>query len=448
MPPFFRDKSGFEPAIFVALAARVWQAAAGLGTLFFVVRYFNPVEQGYYQTFLSLLAMQSFVELGILNVIVVVVSHEWAGLERRRGGIIHGDAAKQARLAAAARFIALWFVGAALLLFVIGGGIGSLVLAQHGERGIWQHPWLATITLAALALWCQGLVGLLEGCNQVAQVATLRLVQSVTSILVFWVALSSGAGLWSLSAQLAGQLTCSLVFVFLIYRRTILQLLFDRAPSDFDWRKDVWPMQWQLALQGVAGYFMFSFFVPVIYSYWGPVEAGRMGISLQVVIALLGSASAWLTVKTPRLGVMFASGRYAEYERTWIKTSALSMLLLLAGSAVAVGADWLIHRQGLALATRFLPPLPFTFLVAWTVMLYVMQCSATYWRAQRIELLGFWGLVPGAITGIAVWLLGQRYGALGETAGAFCVSAGVIAPLCLHFLRQAHRRIRALSAAA
>jgi hypothetical protein len=441
-----REKTGFEPALLIALSARVWQSAAGLGTLFFVVRYFDPLEQGYYQTFLSLLAMQSFVELGILNVIVVVVSHEWAGLERH-GAVIRGDAAQLARLATAARFIALWFTGAALLLFLIAGGVGSLILAQHGERSIWQLPWLATISLAALVLWCQGLVALLEGCNQVPQVATLRLVQSVASILIFWAALSGGAGLWCLPAQLVGQLACSLVFLFLIYWRTILQLLRDRAASDFDWRKDMWPMQWQLALQGVAGYFMFSFFVPVIYSYWGPVEAGRMGISLQVVIALLGIASAWLTVKTPRLGVMFASGRYADYERTWLKTSILSMLLLLAGSAVAVGADWLIHRQALAVATRFLPPLPFAFLVAWTAVLYVMQCSTTYWRAQRIELLGFWGLVPGGLTGLAVWFLGQRYGAIGATTAAFCVAAGVSAPLCLHFMRQAHRRVKALSAA-
>ena len=71
---------GMERALLVAFCARVWQSLAGLATLYFVIEYFSPETQGYFQTFLSLLALQSFLELGILNAIVSVISHEWAGL--------------------------------------------------------------------------------------------------------------------------------------------------------------------------------------------------------------------------------------------------------------------------------------------------------------------------------------------------------------------------------
>ncbi|MEJ7607911.1 MAG: hypothetical protein WKF37_16980 [Bryobacteraceae bacterium] len=37
-----------------------WQSLAGLGTIYFIIEYFTSETQGYYQTFLSLIALQSF----------------------------------------------------------------------------------------------------------------------------------------------------------------------------------------------------------------------------------------------------------------------------------------------------------------------------------------------------------------------------------------------------
>ncbi|MEJ7607912.1 MAG: hypothetical protein WKF37_16985 [Bryobacteraceae bacterium] len=136
--------------------------------------------------------------------------------------------------------------------------------------------------------------------------AWYRLLQGVVSALVLWLSVWSGAGLWSLVAMNATNLIFALGFLFFVYREFFRSLFSDRRQSTFAWRRDIWPMQWPLALQGMMSYFTFSLFVPVLYSYHGVVEAGRMGMSIQVISALIGVATTWLTVKSPQMGTMFA----------------------------------------------------------------------------------------------------------------------------------------------
>src|SRR4051812_41730074 len=58
-----------DRAVAAAVLGRLWQSIAGILTLIIVLRYFTPTIQGYFQTFLSLVALQAFVELGLLGVI-------------------------------------------------------------------------------------------------------------------------------------------------------------------------------------------------------------------------------------------------------------------------------------------------------------------------------------------------------------------------------------------
>lgn len=437
---FTRETLGLEPAVLVAFAARAWQSLAGLATLFFIIRYLAPETQGYHQTFLSLLSLQTFVELGILITIVSVVSHEWAGLSLQPDRRARGDPAKLNRLSATARFVAVWFSGAALLLLIFAGSTGAIILGQHGKPEVWALPWGVTIVLGAIFLWCQGLIAVIEGSNQVLPVASFRFLQSFLSTVAFWLALMAGAGLWALPIQLGTNVLCGLVFVFGIYRPFISQLLRNRGPSDFKWKVDVWPMQWPLALQGLGSFFWFALFVPVLFSYHGPVVAGQMGLSLQMVIAMMALASSWLSVKAPQLGTMFAAGDYRGYTSAWRKAAIMSSLVLVVGAAALALLLLVAWGSGLPEASRVLPPGPFALLVLWAIVLHVIGCMATYWRAQRVELLRFRGILPGMATGLGVWWLGKEFGAVGATSGALFANLLVGLPLCFLAFLEAHRR--------
>ena len=71
-------------------------------------------------------------------------------------------------------------------------------------------------------------------------------------------------------------------------------------------------MQWRLALGGIVGYFMYSLFTPIVFHYHGPVAAGKMGMTWQIVGALGPLAMAWIDTKTPIWGMLIAKNRYSE----------------------------------------------------------------------------------------------------------------------------------------
>jgi O-antigen/teichoic acid export membrane protein len=432
-----------EPALFIAIAGRVWQSLAGLLTLYFVVVYFTPEIQGYHQTFVSLVALQSFFELGVMVAIVSAVSHEWAGLDIGPGRVLVGNEERRRRLAALTRFVLRWYFGAAVLLLVVGGSVGLFILSKQGETDTWLWPWIATIAATSAFMWCQGMVAVIEGCNQVFEVALYRLVHAIAGSVALILAVANGAGIWSLAVMMAVNIACVACFLVFIYGRLFLSLLRLRQGSSFSWKNEIWPMQWPLALQGVAGYFMFSLFVPVIYSYHGVVEAGRTGISVQVVMAILAIATTFVAVKAPRMGTMYAKGDYDRFESTWITVSAVSLCVSFVGSAaVAVLLIW-GHMNGLAYVQRFLDPIPFLLLLGWGFLLQWLQCAAAYWRAQRREAVRGWGVVPGLVTGACAWYFGRDGGATGMAGATLGVALLVSIPLSLYFLAQSRRMTEA-----
>src|SRR5687767_14379524 len=76
----------------VALANRAWQLLAAPVTILLIAGRLSAEQQGYYYTFGSLVALQSFFELGFGVVVINVASHEWARLALDGEGRINGDA--------------------------------------------------------------------------------------------------------------------------------------------------------------------------------------------------------------------------------------------------------------------------------------------------------------------------------------------------------------------
>ena len=125
-----------DSALVSAAATRAWTGLAGIVTLLFISRFLGSVEQGYYYAFWSLLALQSFVELGLLVVIVSVASHEWAHLSMSGRGRLEGPPRHVARLIAFGRFVVAWFCLLTLLFVLVAGGFnGSQLLLERMLAG-------------------------------------------------------------------------------------------------------------------------------------------------------------------------------------------------------------------------------------------------------------------------------------------------------------------------
>jgi len=72
------QKIGIDKAIAYTVLSRGFQAMGSNVSMLLITRFLTQVEQGYYYTFGSILAMQIFFELGLNGIIVQYVAHEAA----------------------------------------------------------------------------------------------------------------------------------------------------------------------------------------------------------------------------------------------------------------------------------------------------------------------------------------------------------------------------------
>lgn len=421
---------GFDQAIAYSLVLKLWQAGAGLISIFLITYYFSPEAQGFYYTFASLVAMQSFVELGLYLVILNTASHEWAKLQLGKDGRIEGDLDALSRLVSLGRFVFKWYAAAVLIFLLLAGVGGYWFLAQASSLEVnWQKPWLMHVVFSSLLLWCMPFLSLLEGCGQVAPVAKFRFWQATASSLALWAAIVAGAGLWAVPVlSTVSVLFC--VHYLLLSRRVFFEPFFNPPTSSVvAWRAEIFPMQWRLALQGLMNYFGFAIFTPVMFHYYGPTVAGQMGMTQQIVMAMLSISLIWVTTKAPRFGILVARREFHTLDIEWRKASLLSLSIMLCGVLAISMATVLLTEVQWEPIDRILSPVPFLMLGLGAVIATAVQCIAIYLRAHKREVLTAIGTISGALIGLMVWKLGAAYGPEGATGSYLFVTLCVVFPL-------------------
>lgn len=427
---------GVDRAIAFTVLARGWSSLAGLGTLTLIARFLTPAEQGFYYTFYSLVAMQIIFELGFSVVILQAASHEAAHLDIKEDGQITGPAREHGRLASVLQKSVRWYTIAAILMACGLFPAGVLFFRHASNKGAasgvhFVLPWLLVVLASTCTFQIDPLFSFLEGCGYVPEVARTRLRQSIVGTLLGWSAFLLHHGLFAPGCMILGQAIAGAWFVF-SRRKLLLGLLrrkVDRI-TRIDWRSELWPFQWRIAVSWLCGYFTFQLFNPILMNYRGPVEAGQMGMTLNVCNTLSSVAVAWMNTKAAPFGRMIARREYRKLDRVF--TTALlqsTAAAVLACAIVWFGIEWLVHHgirmHGVLVASRFLPPLPLLLLLAGTIINIVVFAEALYLRAHKQEkfmvnsILGALYIVPLAL------ILGRMQGPHGGAWGiAIAYAAG------------------------
>src|SRR6266852_7371884 len=127
---------GLDRAIAFTVLARVTQILGSTGTVLLILRFLSPVEQGYYYTLLSLVALQTVFELGFSFVILQMAAHECAHLTLHRDGRVEGDPIAHARLASILQKTFRWYLVAAVILCVSLLPAGVFFFSRHAHTTI------------------------------------------------------------------------------------------------------------------------------------------------------------------------------------------------------------------------------------------------------------------------------------------------------------------------
>lgn len=412
---WLRHSLGLDRAVGFTVLARFWASSAGLVTVALIARFLSPAEQGYYYTFGSLVAMQMVFELGFSFVILQLASHERAQLSISSDYDISGDPVSHARLASVIQKSVGWYSAAAALLAValLPAGLYFFYTHQHGQAVSWVLPWCLDALMAVLNFQLDPLLSFLEGCGYVANVARLRFMQSVTGSLLAWIALISHHGLFAPSMMLFGMASCSMAWVF-TKRKLLLSLLKHHAGTNkIRWSEEVWPFQWRIAISWFCGYFVFWLFNPVLFAYRGPVEAGRMGMSLSLANAIMNIAVSWVSTKSAPFGTLIARKEYRQLDQTFFRALRQSTAVSVVGALTAWLGTIFLNVQNIRFSQRLLDPNSIAMLMLYMITNVIVFAESYYLRAHKREVF-FVNSLVGAVSVTACTLIfGRHYGAKG-----------------------------------
>jgi len=407
---------GLDRAVGFTVLARFWSSAAGLVTVALIARFLSPAQQGYYYTFGSLVALQIVFELGFSYVILQLASHERAELSISSDYEIRGAPIAHARLASVIQKSVRWYSVAAVLMAgtLLPAGFYFFSTHQHaGQTVSWQLPWCFAALMAALNFQIDPFLSFLEGCGYVPEVARLRFMQSATGSLLAWIVLIKHHGLFAPSMMLLGMAAASLVWLT-GKRKLLLGLLRHRVGTHrIRWNQEVWPFQWRIAVSWLSGYFLFWIFNPVLFAFRGPVEAGKMGMSLSLANAIQAIAVSWVSTKSAPFGTLIARKEYRRLDETFFQALRQSFAVSLAGALMAwLGCIYLNSRH-FSFAQRLLDPLSLGILLLYMIVNVIISSEAYYLRAHKQEVFFVNSLVGAVAVTVCTFIFGRRYGATG-----------------------------------
>ncbi|AXK39031.1 hypothetical protein DWG20_06030 [Crenobacter cavernae] len=363
---------------------------SGLISIYFISRFLSPAEQGYYYTFNSLIALQIFVELGLNYAIIQFASHEMAHLTWQDNGTVNGSPLAKRRLQSLLQFSLVWFGIATILmvLVLLPAGIIFFTNATGGEGALGNvsFAWLLLVIFAALNLLLTTVVALLEGCGHVAQVAGLRLRQAGVTGISAWLVLSMHGGLFALAASSAASAIVVFIWLWQRYSTFLRDLL--HHPTDLppmNWRKEIWPFHWRIAVSWMSGYFITQLFNPLIFHFSGPVAAGQMGMSLQIVNAMNATALAWVTTKAPHYGQLAAKRQETDLDHAF-KRDLFQSSFFLALCFISLLTLYPLLKEYFPNAINRLVPINLILLLAISGMLaHITSAEAIYLRSHKEE---------------------------------------------------------------
>lgn len=422
-----------RPLIY-ALTARSWQAMAGPLTMVFLIKTLTLSEQGVYYSLSSIMSIQLFFELGLLNILISQAGHHHSGLlqatsdqERARSGrrLSHLISASQR-----------WFVVAALLF------VGSAVL--FGWRSLsdkvttidWWLPLLALSGLAASTVALSPRIAILEGTGYRENVYRTRLFQMISGAVVVWITLLLGFKVWALVASAAVQLFFVFYLTQVAYRDFFVRHRFQatesgdsRTDSEWSWISEVLPLQWRIALISIVYHAATQFFTVIVLRFHDEQEAGRLGMTLSATGAIQGMSLAWVHTKFSLVSALHGSGKREQAGTLWRKAAIVSTMLLIAAMVTAVTIVASLPLAGRGWEDRFIAP--------WQMLVLGLGCLANHLIAlQSFYVLSRKGrpflmaaLVGFTSTGIAVLLGGYGYSTSGIVWGYALTTALITLPL-------------------
>lgn len=425
-------KIGIDKAIAYTSLTRIIQGAGGLVSVTLIALHLSGAEQGFYYTFGSILAVQIFLELGLSSIMIQFVAHEKAQLIEKDDKL-HGDERHLSRLSSLIHFCIKWYSVLSIIIMIVLSSVGYTFFLYYYKSDVavsWKFPWFLLALGTSLNVFVSPFSSILEGLGKVKEIAYIRLIQQISTMLLVWAGLIGGLKLYVvIIPPFVGVVTFGIYF-FKRFGNLIYNLYNIDIKEKVLYIKEIFPYQWKLALSWISGYFIFQLFNPVLFAVSGPVVAGQMGMTLTILNAIGALSMSWIYTKIPLMSGLIARREYVELDR--IFNTALKQVLLITGICLVIMflGIYIIRTFNIEidhknLGNRLIPYLPMIMMMLALFLNQYTSAVATYLRCHKQEPFMWISIIGGITCCASTIILGKMFGVYGVTIGYFIIILGL-----------------------
>lgn len=373
-----------DAAIVYSSLSKVLSGFGGFLTIFLIAKSLTSVEQGYYYTFISVLYIQVFFEMGLNSIITQFVAHEKAHLKWDGKNDLAGKELHLSRLASVLRLCVKYYLYLAVGLLIALFVSGYVFFSINSNVGIvWKLPWMLLCISTALSFFLNPFLAFLEGLNLMKEVCFIRFIQQTVSLFILWLGLIGGMKLYvGGCSSLAGGMAI-LVFVSYRYRGLFLNIYKKLTTHFINYKTEIFPFQWKVALGWLSSSLVFQFFNPVLFATIGSAAAGQLGMTLSVINGVLSVSMNWIYTKIPQLSEQVSLRSFEALDKSFSKI--LTVLVLLSCVGFVAFSLLLIQFDVLNIGYKLLPMSLFLIMSLSSILTQITSCWAIYFRCFKKE---------------------------------------------------------------
>lgn len=298
---------------------RLGSVFSGLIVLYIVTSLLGIQDQGSYYLILSLVALQSFVDLGVISVMVNVILRDWT--EYKNANSIQIRENKISIIRGYFHFFLKWYSTLSFLLLLI-----SIIYSHNFKNESHLFYVLNCISIISSFNFFLNLFWLfLEGIGDYYSLYIFRTIQLLFSTLCLYVLIQYNFGINSFFYYYC--LTFFTSIFFIITKWSTFHLFIFGLRTKFLYFKEVFSFHFNVFIQSVFGYFTWQALIPLFYDKLGPVVAGKLGVTVQISSLFLSFSTFLIYSKSPIFSNLLVIKNYDQIKSLWKRDLILSYFL-------------------------------------------------------------------------------------------------------------------------
>ncbi len=367
----------------------LWRLVSGPLTLLLIPIYLSPEQQGYWYLFGSIAALSTFADLGFSNIILQFSAHEFAFLRLENGTLV-GEARFIQRLGSFFRFVVKWLSLVCSVVYPAIFLVGLFFFIRDGVLALYLLPWVIYSVGSLVNFFNNSILSFIEGMNQIDKIQKTRLLVAVINTCVTAAGLVLRWGIYALAFAMLLSASFMFLTIFHSFGAVIRQMRKASSGFSYPWRREILPLFKKYVLSFASGYFLFQIYTPLMHYFHGPVLSGKVGITMNLVMAMFTFSNIWIYTVTPKLNVLIEKKEWTALDRLFNKRLLLSLASYLAIFGCFVLFVSLFHGNAIVsgILNRFLPFQAMALLATAYFMQLTVNAWAVYLRGHKEE--PFW----------------------------------------------------------